>query len=173
MHGFFNSEFTEIYADYLVKSVQAYAGLGIPIQYLTVQSEPATGGDRATPAAMWTWEQERDVLLAFSPAAARFSRRNRQARCGLLRCGAGILRAGRLPCRDGCQSSAGYQRARQKVGHLIFLQGWKCEAASGVRKSRRGLRATFTSCDAGGSAGRATRCNGRTRSRPEPAARAR
>jgi glucosylceramidase len=64
MHGFFNSEFTEVYADYLVKSVQAYAALGIPIQYLTVQNEPATGGDRATPAAMWTWEQERDVLLA-------------------------------------------------------------------------------------------------------------
>ena len=64
MHGFFNSEFTEVYADYLVKSIQAYAALGIPIQYLTVQNEPATGGDRATPAAMWTWEQERDVLLA-------------------------------------------------------------------------------------------------------------
>jgi glucosylceramidase len=53
-----------VYADYLVKSVQAYAALGIPIQYLTIQNEPATGGDRATPAAMWTWEQERDVLLA-------------------------------------------------------------------------------------------------------------
>ena len=64
MHGLFNSEFAEVYADYLVKSVQAYAALGIPIQYLTIQNEPATGGDRATPAAMWTWEQERDVLLA-------------------------------------------------------------------------------------------------------------
>ena len=64
MHGFFDSEFTGVYADYLVKSVQAYAALGIPIQYLTIQNEPATGGDRATPAAMWTWEQERDVLLA-------------------------------------------------------------------------------------------------------------
>jgi glucosylceramidase len=71
IHGFFDSAFTEVYADYLVKSIQAYAKLGIPIQYLTVQNEPATGGDRATPAAMWTWEQERDVLLA---VGQRFSR---------------------------------------------------------------------------------------------------
>lgn len=64
MHGFFDSAFTAVYADYLVKSIQAYAGLGIPIHYLTVQNEPYAGGDRATPAAMWTWEQQRDVLLA-------------------------------------------------------------------------------------------------------------
>lgn len=71
MFGFFDSAFTQVYADYLVKSIQAYAELGIPIQYLTVQNEPATGGDRATPAAMWTWEQQRDVLLALGE---RFSR---------------------------------------------------------------------------------------------------
>ncbi|MGD0497334.1 MAG: glycoside hydrolase family 30 beta sandwich domain-containing protein [Bryobacteraceae bacterium] len=71
MHGFFDSAFTEIYADYLTKSVQAYAALGIPIQYLTVQNEPATGADRSTPAAMWTWEQQRDVLLALGERFAR------------------------------------------------------------------------------------------------------
>ncbi len=70
MYGFFNSEFTDVYADYLVKSIQAYAGLGIPIQYLTIQNEPATGGDRGTPAAMWTWEQQRDVLLALGKRLA-------------------------------------------------------------------------------------------------------
>jgi glucosylceramidase len=69
-HGFFDSAFTEVYADYLVKSIQAHAALGIPIEYLTIQNEPSTGGDRATPAAMWTWEQERDVLLA---VAKRFA----------------------------------------------------------------------------------------------------
>ena len=69
-HGFFDSTYTEVYADYLVKSIQAYAKLGIPIEYLTVQNEPSCGGDRATPAAMWTWQQERDVLLA---VAKRFA----------------------------------------------------------------------------------------------------
>ena len=53
-----------------MKSIQAYAKLGIPIEYLTVQNEPSCGGDRATPAAMWTWQQERDVLLA---VAKRFA----------------------------------------------------------------------------------------------------
>ena len=71
MFGFFDSAFTEVYADYLVKSIQAYEELGIPIQYLTIQNEPGIGGDRATPAAMWTWEQQREVLLA---VGARFAR---------------------------------------------------------------------------------------------------
>ena len=53
-----------------MKAIQAHAALGIPIEYLTIQNEPSTGGDRATPAAMWTWQQERDVLLA---VAKRFA----------------------------------------------------------------------------------------------------
>jgi glucosylceramidase len=69
-HGFFDSAFTDVYADYLVKAIQAHAALGIPIEYLTIQNEPSTGGDRATPAAMWTWQQEREVLLA---VAKRFA----------------------------------------------------------------------------------------------------
>jgi glucosylceramidase len=64
MHGCFDSNCIQPYAEYLIKSIQAYADAGVPIHYLAIQNEPGTAGDRNTPAAMWTWEQQRDVLLA-------------------------------------------------------------------------------------------------------------
>lgn len=81
MHGFFDSKFAGVYADYLVKCVQAWEKLGIPIHYLTTQNEPATADDRDTPATMWTWEQQRDITLAL---AERFTRNKIETKIWLM-----------------------------------------------------------------------------------------
>lgn len=63
IHGFFDSRYTEVYARYLIRCIQAYEAQGIPIHYITTQNEPATAADRDTPATMWTWQQQRDITI--------------------------------------------------------------------------------------------------------------
>ena len=64
MHGGFDSRYTDLYADYLVRCVEAYQRAGIRIDYITSQNEPGTADDRDTPATMWHWPQQRDITLA-------------------------------------------------------------------------------------------------------------
>lgn len=64
IHGLFDSAYTDIYAEYLVRCLEAYAQQGIPIDYITSQNEPGTADDRNTPATMWHWQQQRDITLA-------------------------------------------------------------------------------------------------------------
>ncbi len=64
MHGRFDPKWTDVYARYLVKTVEAFRGEGIDLYAVTVQNEPLTGNDRATPTARMTWWVQRDLALA-------------------------------------------------------------------------------------------------------------
>ncbi|MGI6315566.1 MAG: glycoside hydrolase family 30 beta sandwich domain-containing protein [Christensenellales bacterium] len=64
MYGIFDPQYTDVYARYLRKTVQAYAEQGVELYAVTPQNESLTGDDRATPACRFTWRLQRDVILA-------------------------------------------------------------------------------------------------------------
>ena len=64
MFGRFNPECTQVYAEYLRKTVQAYKEQGVELYAITTQNEALTSDDRATPACRFTWRMQKDVILA-------------------------------------------------------------------------------------------------------------
>lgn len=64
IHGRLDPACIDVYARYLAKTVAAYREEGIDLYAITVQNEPLTGHDRATPSARMTWWTQRDLALA-------------------------------------------------------------------------------------------------------------
>ncbi|MGI6315723.1 MAG: glycoside hydrolase family 30 protein [Christensenellales bacterium] len=64
MYGIFDPQYTDVYARYLRKTVQAYAEQGVDLYAVTPQNESLISEDRATPACRFTWRLQRDVILA-------------------------------------------------------------------------------------------------------------
>ncbi|HEU4347619.1 MAG TPA: discoidin domain-containing protein [Actinoplanes sp.] len=60
-------EIYDAYARYLVKFVQAYAGAGVPIDYLTVQNEPQNRHPSGYPGTDMPVRQEAAVIAALGP----------------------------------------------------------------------------------------------------------
>lgn len=64
MHGRFDPRWTDVYARYLAKTVEAIRGEGIELYAVSPQNEPLTGNDRDTPTARMPWWIQRDLAIA-------------------------------------------------------------------------------------------------------------
>lgn len=66
--GYLLPEYYNVYAEYFVKFVQAYAAEGIPVYAVTIQNEPGVDRSQETdpkwhyPSCRWTADQERDFI---------------------------------------------------------------------------------------------------------------
>lgn len=61
----------DVYANYLVKYVQAYKKEGVDIAALTVQNEPECDQSGLSPTCLWTGEQEADFIVNHLAPALR------------------------------------------------------------------------------------------------------
>lgn len=68
--GIFLPEYSEVYATYLRKAVQAFAEQGIELYAITIQNEPLSSDqpnyNRGTPCTRFTWRLQKGVLLALA-----------------------------------------------------------------------------------------------------------
>ncbi len=68
--GIFLPEYTEVYARYLRKAVQAFEEQGIELYSITIQNEPkssdAPNYNRGTPCTRFTWRLAKGVLIALA-----------------------------------------------------------------------------------------------------------
>ncbi len=64
--GYMRSKYIEVYADYIIKFLEAYEAEGIHITALTPQNEPDVDQFGKFPACIWNPDQEAELIFALS-----------------------------------------------------------------------------------------------------------